>query len=321
MPRWYPKPVWAAAAIAAGLGLTACDGPSDDSPEAVGVRPVAVEVTIPDTDAARQEVLSHRLMALGFFRDAMWPAEGGRDAALTWLRASAAGSRLELSGAMPEPTIERAGVAVCPVTLRAAGDWGDLVSWLAGVEASPRRIVFRSVELQRRESSAVADVKLAVLVDRPTGLDELVKQDVASLRGEALRSALLSIEAELSGKSRTLSTLGADASWAAPLTELHAGLPAGASPVTLRLSRTSERRALSFAGSFRFTVDDPGVVSGYVRGLQRRDAFAEARLRSLRPTPDGTQRATLSFVYQGSASKPSPGGADTAATAAVVAPR
>ncbi|MEM9883283.1 MAG: hypothetical protein AAF800_10235 [Planctomycetota bacterium] len=317
MPVWFSKRVSAAAWVTACLGLTACDGSSDHTPQASSATPSAVDMVSGDTDAARQETLSRRLMALAFFRDAMWPAESGRDAALTWLRASAAGSGLELSGVMPEPTIERPGVAVSPVTLRAAGGWSDVVAWLGGVEASPRRIVFRSVELQRRESSAVADVKLAVLIDRPTGLNELVKQDVASLRGESLSAAVASIEAELKGKSVTLSALGADASWAAPLGALHAGLPAGAEPVTLRLSRTSQRRARSFAGSFGFTVADAGAVPAYVRSMQKRDGFAEARLRSLRPTADGTQRATLNFVYHGTAPEPAIGGPTPPATAGV----
>lgn len=263
-------------------------------------------------DAQQQQRLSHRLTALDFFTERMWPGQDG-DAGINWLRNSAAGSGLELTRVMPEVVIKRDGVAIRPVTVRAEGDWGDVVGWLQAIEASPRRLVLREVELHTLRNRVVADLKIAVLIDRPTGLNELATMNVADLRGEALSRAVQVIEAELRGKSQTLNQLGADASWSQPIAELTAMLPASARPVNLSLVRTGNaERAQEFTGRFTLVVPDAGLVPGYVRDLQKRAGFAAAGLESLRRAGADWQRAAVTFTFTGGAGPVSAGPAGMA---------
>lgn len=293
----------------AGMLLTACD-PGDPAPRHADENQSHTDahtqdVAAPavDPDVAKQQTLSHRLTALDFFSERMWPGHDG-EAGLNWLRTSAAGSGLELTRIMPEVVIKRDGVAVRPVTLQAEGAWADVVGWLESIEASPRRLVLRDVQLQTLRSRVVADLKLAVLIDRPTGLDELAKLDVADLRGEELDRAIQLIETELRGKSQTLTELGADASWSRPIADLTALMPASARPVNLGLGRYGNdgRRASEFTGSFTLVVPDAGLVPTFVRDLQKREGFAAAGLQSLRDAGADWQRATVTFTFDGGVS-------------------
>jgi len=254
-----------------------------------------------ERNAQQQQLLSLRLTALDFFTERMWPGHDG-DAGINWLRNSAAGSGLELTRVMPEVVIKRDGVAVRPVTVQAEGDWADVVGWLQAIESSPRRLVLREVALHTLRNRVVADLKIAVLIDRPTGLDELATMNVADLRGDDLDHAVRMIEAELRGKSRILNQLGADASWSQPIAELTALLPDSARPVNLSLVRTgNDERAQQFTGRFTLVVPDAGLVPGYVRDLQKRPGFAAAGLESLRRAGADWQRAAVTFTFTGDA--------------------
>ncbi|MEM7627706.1 MAG: hypothetical protein AAF333_19080 [Planctomycetota bacterium] len=253
----------------------------------------------PTDNQLKQQELSRRLMALDFFSEQMWSDYQG-NAGLDWLKGAAAEEGLKLDRVMPELVIEREGVAVRPVTLQATGDWPDLVRWLQAIEASPRRLVLREVKLHTLRSRVVADLKLAVMIDRPTGVTELAKRDVASLRGEELDRAVRLIEAELEGKSKAFTQLGADASWSQPIADLTALMPADSRPVTLSVGRyTNGQRAREFTGSFTLLTPDAGEVPGYVRQLQKQDGFSTAGLRSLRRAGADWQRATVTFSFVG----------------------
>ncbi len=292
------------------MTLVACDRSpnsalvsSDNAPEpADAVTPEASEAKAQaQHDAQQQKLLSLRLTALDYFSERMWPGHDG-EAGINWLRTSAAGSGLELTRVMPEVVIKRAGVAVRPVTVQAEGDWGDVVEWLRAIEASPRRLVLREVGLHTLRNRVVADLKIAVLIDRPTGLDELATMNVADLRGEELDRAVQVIETELRGKSQTLNQLGADASWSQPIAELTALLPDTARPVNLSLVRTGNaERAQQFTGRFTLVVPDAGDVPTYVRSLQKRPGFAAAGLESLREAGADWQRAAVTFTFTGEA--------------------
>ncbi|MEO1235194.1 MAG: hypothetical protein AAFX76_00240 [Planctomycetota bacterium] len=303
-------------------GLTGCDGGSEPPASAAtesgepALPLLVAEPLTPDesADFAAREALSARLLALDYFAEQMWPAHEP-EAASTWLQASAAGSGVTLDTLTAEDPLILDGVDIRPMTVKAIGAWDDLVGWLAAIEASPRRLVLRGVELNDRRDGTVADLRLAALVDRPTGLDTLAEQDVASLRGEALAEARGWIEAELRGKSRAFTELGADASWSRPIGELAATLPEGARPVRLDLSRAAagDERAEAFAGRFTLTTPDAGAVPGYVRQLQRHDGFVRVGLNSLRDAGAGWQRVAVTFTYAGA--PPS----DVAADASVLA--
>ncbi|MEL7089104.1 MAG: type 4a pilus biogenesis protein PilO, partial [Planctomycetota bacterium] len=219
---------------------------------------------------------------------------------LDWLKTSAVGAGLEIERVMPEVVIEREGVAVRPVVMQAEGEWSQLVSWLQEIEASPRRLILREVNLQTLRNRVVAELKLAVMIDRPTGVAELAKLDVASLRGEELDRAVTLIETELQGKSQAFNQLGADASWSRPIADLTALMPTDARPVTLRVGRYANgERAQRYTGSFTLLLPDAGEVPTYVRRLQKQDGFADAALRSLRRAGAAWQRATVTFAFTG----------------------
>ncbi|MEM8737321.1 MAG: type 4a pilus biogenesis protein PilO [Planctomycetota bacterium] len=286
-----------------GASLVGCDdlGPEGSPGAGPAVSVVAGEATesaLTQEDRAMRERLASRLLALDFFNEQMWPRHEA-EAGLSWLRASAAGSGLELSRVETEPTMERQGVEIRPLQLKATGAWRDVVAWLSAVEASPRRLVLRGVELNQHDGHAAADLRVAVLVDRPTGLDALAQQDVASLSGEALREAVAGLEAELRSKSRAFTQLGAEASWSRPIAELTALMPADANPLRLSLTRTDQSRAQSFTGRFTVAVPDAGTVPGYVRRLQQQPGFVTTRLLALREAGAGWQRASLAFTYRG----------------------
>lgn len=290
-----------------GLGLTACDGGKTAAPvgEADGgdATHSANSEASDDlaADQAKQEELSRRLMALDFFSEQMWPDHDG-DAGLDWLKSSAASAGLEIDRMMPEVVIEREGVAVRPVTMQAEGAWGDLVVWLQEIEASPRRLVLREVKLHTLRNRIVAELKLAVMIDRPTGLTQLAELDVASLGGEELDRAVKLIETELQGKSHAFNQLGADASWSRPIADLTALMPADARPVTLSVGRYANgQRARHYTGTFTLLISDAGQVPTYVRQLQKQDGFATAGLRSLRRAGADWQRATVTFSFAGQA--------------------
>ena len=275
-----------------GTEQLGADGPASSTTGSVADQAVAA-------DQAKQEELSGRLMALDFFSEQMWTDHEG-DAGLDWLKTSAASRGLELARVMPEVLIEREGVAVRPVTLEAQGQWGPLVGWLGEIEASPRRLILREMKLQTLRNRVVAQVKLAVLIDRPTGLAALAELDVAALRGDELDRAVGLIETELRGKSQAFEQLGADASWSRPIADLTALMPEGARPISLGVGRyTNGQRAQSFNGSFTLLIPDAGEVPGYVRQLQKHDGFASAGLRSLRRAGADWQRATVTFSFTG----------------------
>lgn len=294
-----------AGVLAAGLIGCGDSGPGETStnaPAATDDQTTAADRAQAAADAQKQQELSRRLMALDFFSERMWPGSAG-DAGVDWLKNSAAGSGLELTRVMPEVVIERDGVAVRPVTVQAEGDWNDVVAWLQAIEASQRRLVLRDVELHSLRNRVVADLKIAVMIDRPTGLDELARLDVASLRGEALDDAVGLIETELAGKSKAMTQLGADASWSTPIAELTALLPQRARPVNLSVGRKANdgQRAQDFSGTFTLLVADAGQVPGYVRQLQKRDGFTTAGLKSLRRAGADWQRVTVTFTFAGPA--------------------
>ncbi|MEM9419524.1 MAG: hypothetical protein AAGA25_10815 [Planctomycetota bacterium] len=249
----------------------------------------------------QQQRLSMRLTALDFFAERMWPGDDG-ESGLNWLRTSAAGSGLELTRVMPEVVIERQGVAVRPALLQAEGDWADVVGWLQAIEASPRRLVLREVELQTLRNRVVAQLQVGILIDRPTGLTALAEMNVADLRNEELELAVSMIEAELRGKSQNLEQLGADASWSQPIAELTALMPNSAKPVNLSITRTGNgERAQSFNGTFTLAVPDAGLVPDYVRTVQKHPGFANANLESLRNAGGDWQRAAVTFTFTGDA--------------------
>lgn len=276
----------------------------------------ASDETKASLDAAHQEAqlqrLSMRLAALDFFSEQMWP-DHESDAALDWLKSSAQTAGVEVDRVMPELIIERAGVAVRPVKLQAVGDWADLVTWMQDIETSPRRLILREVKLQTLRNRVIAELKLAVMIDRPTGVSELAKLDVASLEGEALDHAVDLIEAELQGKSRAFTELGADASWSRPIADLTQLMPASSRPVTLSVGRYANgERAQQYTGTFTLLIPDAGQVPTYVRRIQKHQGFAEAGLRSLRQAGAEWQRVTVTFTFAGDGVSADPTASDLA---------
>lgn len=302
------------ALAALAVAVVGCDQSASSGPDAP-----AVGAALSNTDATsssradtaatppaqhhaqQQQRLSLRLTALDYFAQRMWPGHD-REVGLNWLRTSAAGSGLELTRVMPEALLEGDGVAVRPVTVQAEGDWADVVEWLQAIEASPRQLVLREVELHTLRNRVVANLKVAILIDQSPGLEALATMNVADLRGEDLDRAVRVIETELRGKSQIFEQLGADASWSRPIADLTALLPASARPVNLSLVRTGNgQRAQRFTGKFTLIVPDAGLVPDYVRTVQKQPGFAEAGLESLRRAGGDWQRAAVTFTFTGEA--------------------
>ncbi|MBB6431556.1 hypothetical protein [Algisphaera agarilytica] len=291
---------------------------SQTDPATSAVQPAVAPPEVSPEQARHQEQqqrLSMRLTALDFFAERMWPGHDG-EAGLNWLRTSAAGSGLELTRVMPEVVIERQGVAVRPAMMQAEGEWADVVGWLQAIEASPRRLILREVELHTLRNRVVAQLKVGILLDRPTGLTALAEMNVADLRNEELELAVSMIEAELRGKSQTLEQLGADASWSQPIAELTSLMPGSAKPVKLSIARTGNgERAQSFDGTFTLVVPDAGLVPDYIRTIQKHPGFADANLESLRNAGADWQRAAVTFTFTGQAEPTDTAALDVAAAA------
>lgn len=307
------------------VAVVGCDQSASSTPNTPtrAVSPINTPATSSDTVgtaattpaqrlAQQQQRLSLRLTALDFFAERMWPGHDG-EAGLNWLRTSAAGSGLELTDITSEALLEGDGVAVRPVTVQAEGEWADVVEWLQAIEASPRQLVLRELDLHTLRNRVVANLEVAILIDQSPGLEALATMNVADLRGEDLDRAVRVIEAELRAKSQILEQLGTDASWSWPIAELTALLPASARPVNLSLIRTGNgQRAQRFTGKFTLIVPDAGLVPDYIRTVQKQPGFAEAGLESLRRAGGDWQRAAVTFTFTGEARPVAAGPSDMA---------
>ena len=265
---------------------------------AAGTATAAVPVTDAGADApADPGPLSQRLLALRWFGTQMWPAERP-DAPAEHLAALARGAGVTLTATMPEPVRQAESVATRRLALRADGDWVNLVAWLRAVENTPRRLVVRELSLHRLRNRSVAEVQLTAVLDRPAGLTKLARLDVSALRGAALTEAVGELDADLQQKSVTMTRLGADTSWSAPLDAITRHLPAGSEPVRLTLKRDGVgRRAQAFSGDF--TVQLPaGVELGPLVATLRADpGFADLEDHGLRSVGAGVYRWSAGYVY------------------------
>ena len=282
------KTAWlttAALVTGVGLGLVGCgEAGGPEAPEArQAPQADAAQVQdkaqkkAPEKASALETTLQQRLFALDYFATKMWPADQP-DAALVWLRSSAAAHGLTLTREIPEPVAVASSVAARRIGVRAQGDWADLLQWLTAIEASPQRIVARDIALHRLREHDVADLALTALMDRPAGLTALGKTDLAELDQAGMTQLIAEIDADLAEKGQTLNRLGAEVSWSRPIEEITAALPEGATPVRLELSRgDTGERAQRFTGSFTAQLPDAAAVEPMLDQLAQAKGFAQVR--------------------------------------------
>lgn len=299
------KTAWfATAALVTGVGLGLAGCGDAHAPEAGEAPPAAAAhtgtktVETPEEKAPRVEgTLQQRLFALNYFASTMWPADRP-DAALVWLRASAAEHGLTLTREIPEPVAVASSVAARRIGVRAQGDWADLLRWLAAIEASPQRIVARDIALHRLYDRDVADLALTALMDRPAGLAAVGQADLATLDQAGMAKLLADIDADLAEKGQTLNRLGAEVSWSRPIEEITAALPQGATPVRLELSRgDSGDRAQRFTGSFTAQLPDAAAVEPMLAQLAQAQGFAQVREDAVTSVGASFVRVVAAFTW------------------------